>query len=119
MWRFAKGKVKVNVTLAGVGTAELPEVGQPLPPLLHLLVALVVLARLLGEVSEHRGQSPPADVVRLCLRPLIATDGGELPYGLHTTEGSHSLTRDFSPGAAWCRCSWSVSWGTDHQSSPH
>ena len=73
--------------------------GEPLAPLLHLLVAVVVLPRLLGEVGEHGGQGAPAHVVtardrRLApanvmkttsppvLAPLVAADGGELADGL-------------------------------------
>ena len=50
-------------TWTGICTSQLPEVSQPLPPLLDLLVAVVVLPGLLGEVGEHGGQRPPADLV--------------------------------------------------------
>ena len=52
--------------------------GEPLAPLLHLLVALVVLPCLLGKVGEHGSQRPPAHVVRPSLAPLVAADGREL-----------------------------------------
>lgn len=42
--------VIIALTWAGVSTPELPEVCQSLAPLLHLLVAVVVLPGLLGEV---------------------------------------------------------------------
>ena len=56
---------------------------QALPPLLHLLVALVVLAGLLGEVGKHGGQGPPAHVVRPGLCALVSTDSRELSYRLN------------------------------------
>ena len=74
----------IGLTWAGVSTPELPEVCQPLAPLLHLLVAVVVLPRLLGEVGEHGSQRPPTHVVRPSLAPLIATDSRELSNRLNT-----------------------------------
>ena len=71
-----------RLTWTGVGTTQLPEMSQPLPPLLDLLVAVVVLPRLLGEVGEHGGQGPPADLVWLCLAASVAADGGEFTNSL-------------------------------------
>ena len=71
-----------RLTWTGVGTTQLPEMSQPLPPLLDLLVAVVVLPRLLGEVGEHGGQGPPADLVWLRLAASVAADGGKFTNSL-------------------------------------
>ena len=43
---------------------------------------------LLSEVSEHGGERPAADIVRLGLTGLVTTDGGELSNGLKTIQST-------------------------------
>lgn len=80
--RIVRQNITPLLTRAGVSAAQLSEVSQPLPPLLHLLVTVVVFSSLLSEVSEHGGQCSPTHVIRPGLTALVATDGRELSNSL-------------------------------------